>query len=731
MAYSWRAGRTTAYDISKRWQEECVLSDESLLTTGRPIWSVENLEDLKDRFVDRPDFSGGTFEAKFEQQLAGAPQPTIQLAAECLYLYFLVAAGVGEDAKRGLIERVLGWMEDPPSLPDNLVKGLQFGLMGTGQGYNQFRPHQLWFLIESVLALKRLSDAERRQELADPWRTKELLESIPLRSAYIMRNVLLHLFHPETFEDIAGHKHKERIARHYGQLTDETDVDRALLEIRRRMEQERGGRFDFYMSEVRREWDPREGPRRAWFVRGANVQGKNLVPKWLAEGFCSIGWLRIGEIVPPVTQQQIYGTLKQGYPDASPNTLRNWAGQLRRFVNEMSEGDLVVTVDGSTVHFGVITSPEVEWVLADDSLEAEVAEVEDCPRRRSVAWSPITAQREDLPLAVASKLKALLTVTEVTDVLPELENILRGDEGDDGDEEDGDVKLLPVEHHLREPAPELARRLHLPIEWLTELVDLLRDKQQVILFGPPGTGKTYVATKLAEHLVEDPGDTQLVQFHPSYAYEDFFEGYRPAQSEAGTIVFELQPGPLRLLAAEADKNPGRTYILVIDEINRANLAKVFGELYFALEYRETAIRLQYSPGDPFTLPRNLYFIGTMNTADRSIALVDAAMRRRFYFMRLAPSEPPVDHLLRRWLADEEHPPLAADLLDELNRRIDDADAAIGHSYLMAAPSHDATGYVKVWKRAIIPLLEEHFLGTGRDVEAELGFAAVFGAVQRQ
>ena len=151
--------------------------------------------------------------------------------------------------------------------------------------------------------------------------------------------------------------------------------------------------------------------------------------------------------------------------------------------------------------------------------------------------------------------------------------------------------------------------------------------------------------------------SKLVQFHPSYTYEDFFEGFRPKEADSGTgaLTFELTPGPFRLFAETAKANPTTSYILIIDEINRANLAKVFGELYFLLEYRDEAISLQYSPKEEFTLPPNLFIIGTMNTADRSIARIDNAMRRRFAFIELDPRIPPVQGLLSRWLDKQKLP----------------------------------------------------------------------------
>src|ERR1700691_5002779 len=173
-------------------------------------------------------------------------------------------------------------------------------------------------------------------------------------------------------------------------------------------------------------------------------------------------------------------------------------------------------------------------------------------------------------------------------------------------------------------APEFAAELLMDQAELAKITDLLWERKQVIFYGPPGTGKTYLASKLARYLTED-GAVKLVQFHPSYTYEDFFEGFRPKSAEGGTgaLTFELTPGPFRLFAETAKANPTTSYILIIDEINRANLAKVFGELYFLLEYRDEAISLQYSPKEEFTLPESLFVTGTMNTADRSIARIDA------------------------------------------------------------------------------------------------------------
>lgn len=261
-----------------------------------------------------------------------------------------------------------------------------------------------------------------------------------------------------------------------------------------------------------------------------------------------------------------------------------------------------------------------------------------------------------------------------------------------------------------EPQSELgplADELLLPLGFLEEVEELLRDKRQIIFNGPPGTGKTYVARKLAERLVDGNGTVELVQFHPSYAYEDFVEGYRPR--EEGGEGFELVDGPLKRMAKIADENPDAIHILVIDEINRANIAKVFGELYFLLEYRRQKIDLQYSR-NPFELPWNLLFIGTMNTADRSIALVDTALRRRFYFAPFFPDEPPIEGLLDRWLA-RHRPELAwvGDVVRRANALLQDRHLAIGPSHFMREGLTERWVGL-IWEHSVLPTLSEHFFG---------------------
>ena len=166
-----------------------------------------------------------------------------------------------------------------------------------------------------------------------------------------------------------------------------------------------------------------------------------------------------------------------------------------------------------------------------------------------------------------------------------------------------------------------------------------------------------------------------------------------------------------MIADEAAANPDATFILVIDEINRGNVAKILGELYFLLEYRGDKVNLQYSD-EPFSLPENLWFIGTMNTTDRSIALVDAALRRRFYFFGFFPDEPPIKGLLRRWL-DKNNPDLiwVADLVARANDKLGDRHMGIGPSHFMKEdPPLNEDRVRFIWEQAVMPYIEEQSFG---------------------
>nr|WP_062338848.1 DUF4357 domain-containing protein [Herbidospora sakaeratensis] len=474
------------------------------------------------------------------------------------------------------------------------------------------------------------------------------------------------------------------------------------------------------------------GPSRAWLIRGSNVAGVNLVQRlWLPEQRVSLAASRLREGVSQgMTKDQLRGFVEEDYASRPYSERSRLVDEFHIFLSRMKPGDTVCTISNGLLHVGEVTG-DVEQVTSDANRSN---------LRRPVEWQSIGYTYEELPEELQQKLSTQDDVVDLTSVEALLVGLGRSDEelldeaeGLDGDST-GEIPAIVARRELElpEPTKELADDLLIhDVEWLREVRDLLWDDRQLVLYGPPGTGKTFLALKLAEFLGGGPEQVKLVQFHPSYAYEDFFEGFRPKEDpETRQVAFRLTAGPLRELADLASREGNRhvPHFLIVDEINRANLAKVFGELYFLLEYRNKSVRLTYS-GDDFALPPNLFVIGTMNTADRSIALVDAAMRRRFSFVELSPRIEPTRGLLRRWLEREEHDREPADLLDILNRRIVDADFRIGPSYLMKKGVYREGGLERAWRTKILPLLEEHHYGEGVDVEQRYGLKALRAAIE--
>lgn len=244
--------------------------------------------------------------------------------------------------------------------------------------------------------------------------------------------------------------------------------------------------------------------------------------------------------------------------------------------------------------------------------------------------------------------------------------------------------------------------------------------RNVVLCGPPGTGKTWAVQQFAKRF--DPARVQFVTFHQSYAYEEFVEGLRPQVTGNNQLEYAVLPGVFRKACDQAADDPEHDHLLVIDEMNRANVAKVFGELITLIEDDKRAgaanalrVTLPYS-GKPFAVPNNLFILGTMNTADRSIALLDHALRRRFVFIEVLP-EPDL-------LGDVGGVDLAA-VLRGLNKRVTkhlDRDHRIGHSYLHGLADTGELHFA--WYNRVVPLLREYLHGEPGRLREVLGGAFV-------
>ena len=759
-------GFDKVYAAASTWVEHALKADDSLFDPGKAIWTAAGLKELRERFLDRPDYGSGGFYDKLRQQLEDSPPEVYQLMAEVLYTQFLVVwhTGMGVAAKREQFEQVLGWGAPVRTIPEHLVEGLAPGI-ARSMTFTLHRPYHVAFIIEFVEQWKELSASERDRYLQDHWAFKEFVTNLPFRGRLLkdrpntpgaQREALLHLVHPDHFEGTVSIQQKETIAgasafAHF--LTEPaTDVDARLAQIRRGLEAELGSDFDFYDrgeegANIRARWDLEADP---WdeFVRQAQqyLDSGRLAEDELNHKLEIAAGLETARAAVLAGESDWHDPLKRAlrsrpghpidyrlladfstwcsdHPEDALQALQSlWQGSspsiadpIRAFTNRLPDDALRGAVGNSTNVIAVL----LMGLDAREYPPYRVGVFNQAYDRTGYGKPAPNADEADVYEHALGFLDRF--IEEAGERGVELKNRLKAQSvvwqipGMDRGEETGDPvpPVVDEETEVRTAVPpqELAAELMWEPERLRMVIHGLEDKGQVIFQGPPGTGKTFVARRIAQWYQQQGGNYRIIQFHPSYTYEDFVEGFRPTITETGQAGYELTPGPLRRIAEQAEANPEGKFILVIDEINRGNLAKILGELYFLLEYRGEEMLLQYSR-EPFRLPKNLWLIGTMNTTDRSIALVDAALRRRFYFFGFYPDEPPVRGLLRRWLAKNEPEAMwVADLVDAANRKLDDRHLGIGPSHFMKQdPPLDEPRVRFIWEQAVLPYIEEQFFG---------------------
>ena len=754
-------GAEKVYQAASLWVERALKSDDSLFTPGEAIWSSKWLGEARQLLLDNDDASGNFIEW-WEQRLQHSPPEVYQLFGETLYVFFLTPNTPQDPQnKRQQIKRVLEKSSLALDIPSDLGDALA-GLMGGGRGFQSSRPYYLGFLIEFAEQWKQQLPDEQNRLLNDPWAFKGFVQGLNFQSVLLQNNpnaihaqreALLHLVHPDTFEGMVSVDHKNRVTKTFKDLTDQStdDVDRQLEQIHRILEPHYGaGTHFFYKPEIHRQWN---SELRDYTGKTYPENGGAQSPDGWDDFVRQALYVDSGKLEADEINKREMGKDLAAARSAVLDSTSNWH-ELLQYALRSRGGD------------------PIDWRLLDDFnrwcsgyTEQALAALQTLWRESSVSVTEriraFVRMSPDSPLrgkgsaygSSMSVISGLLMGLDVEQYPPFRAGMFdsaydrtgykkpggRANEATlyehalgflDRFIEEASERGLELQNRLyaqsvvwgiwemREEEPpqpepgtlqELAARLHIPVSFLEEINSLLEDKKQVIFQGPPGTGKTYVAQALANHLVVEEKQVTLVQFHPSYSYEDFVQGYRPKTADGGQVAFELRDGPLLRIAERAKADPGGKHYLIIDEINRGNIAKVFGELYFLLEYRDTPIPLQYSE-EPFSLPPNLYIIGTMNTADRSIALVDLALRRRFYFVEFHPNEKPIKDLLRNWLKDKA-PDMTcvADVVDRANDKLNDRNAAIGPSYFMKDDLDEAT-VKRIWEHSVLPYIEERLFG---------------------
>lgn len=467
-------------------------------------------------------------------------------------------------------------------------------------------------------------------------------------------------------------------------------------------------------------------PYKYWRI-GTKLGGKKSIWENMREGeFIAIGGPDLGDLSDIQYSRESKNKLKtlmnEKYPNA-PGTVGYQTQQIFNFVTVIKENDVVMASDGSVV-LGI------GRVTGDYFFEAN----SEYPHRRNVDWLSLKEWEMPNPEGLQTKVK---------EIKKYVQNLIEVEKN-----------ILDSESISPSAGGQMVRMKFSGI--IGRAQKILERKKQVILYGPPGTGKTFWAYRAACELAalqnlkgnyknlnesqkdkiinnknQNEGFVRFCCFHPEYGYEDFIEGYRPIENK-GQLFFKPRDGFFKKLCDDATKNPTNNYFLIIDEINRGDIPRIFGELITLIETDKRGMSLILPvSGNIFQVPENIMIIGTMNTADRSIALLDTALRRRFGFIELMPDFDVLEDNvlegipLRLWLKT-------------LNQRIcknigkDARNLQIGHAYLMhnGKTINSFKKFAQIIQEDIIPLLEEYCYEDYAILEKLLGTALIDNAQMR-
>lgn len=407
------------------------------------------------------------------------------------------------------------------------------------------------------------------------------------------------------------------------------------------------------------------------------------------EGIMAIGWGEIGDLSTFPTKD----AMKQKMKECFDPTLSyiNAAHATWQFANEMKLGDIIFVKKG--MHYiigkGVVTSN----YIFDPSRNDEYKNI------RQINWT----HKGEWKHPGKAVVKTLTDITPYTDYVKTLNALFEDEVIEETEEVEVQYPIYTEEDFLNE--------VYMNENTYDLLVNLLRNKKNIIMQGAPGVGKTFAAKRLAYSMmkVKDPNRVMMIQFHQSYSYEDFIMGFRPASTG-----FELKKGPFYNFCKKAELDLENDYYFIIDEINRGNLSKIFGELFMLIENdkRGVASQLLYSD-EKFSVPKNLYIIGMMNTADRSLAMLDYALRRRFAFFEFSPAFRTDG--FRQYLQNKNNKKFnnLITVIEKLNIAIENDESlgrgfCIGHSYFCTDKPIDDMWLNGVITYEIIPLLNEYW-----------------------
>ena len=441
-----------------------------------------------------------------------------------------------------------------------------------------------------------------------------------------------------------------------------------------------------------------EDKERFWLI--APGEQARLWEDFKQNKIVAIGCDELGDLTQYADKETIRKKLQE--VDGVDNSKKNDTHACWEFSRVMKIGDHVFAKKGNShiIGYGKITSGY--------QYEASRKEYQ---HTRGVEW--LSEGEWKLPEGIQPHMKMLTDITDSSELLDTILSLT----GKSIPQHPPEVALEPY------PLFKAIQDVFLDEATFREILGVLSRKKNIILQGPPGTGKSFIAQRIAYAKIgaKDPTRVETIQFHQSYSYEDFMQGYRP--NENGE--FDLRNGIFYEFCKKAQRDPDNIYVFIVDEINRGNLSKIFGELMLLIENDKRgpnfAVSLTYakSTEDRFYIPENLYLIGTMNTADRSLAMVDYALRRRFCFFDL---EPQFNHPQFRLYLSKKG--VLTDVIDKILDRMGDLNAQIasdtknlgpcyriGHSFFCPSKDDillDSQWYQLIIRHEIAPLIREYW-----------------------
>lgn len=712
-------------EAAEIWKTKAFLKSGSIFSAQK-LWTIEGLKELEQHFVNNPDASDGRFWPKLESQLAPTSPQVKQLAAEMNWLLLLCPSNISIENKQINIANVWAWSGSP--LPDSASLLLDSttlkGVGSAGPGFNNHRWLELAYCIKVCLAFKNLQKTEQENLISDGWQFAEWLQSTQKSSSRQFRHMLLFLLFPDNFERIFSSGDRKAVALAFSSLSQKQvnkltpfELDKKLFSIRTELEtQSPTAELDFYEAPLNVRWGAMEfKPATEEFLLDSEAPITETLRKFIAQA-------QAGKSLSTSNYRKSYRNLSIAVSFGQGNYAHiPWIGFFgtdQRPQNGIYPVFLLYKqLNILTLAYGISETehPDLAWDLPQTVPSIKQYFSEHYGQDPMRYGSSLLAEVFDLNQNIDySKLSEALD--KMIDQYLLAFNALNQSVSE---------YVVPPHYSINDALKEL----FMPREALEGMIERLKRKHNIILQGPPGVGKTFVAQRLAYAFMNeaDPDRVAMVQFHASYSYEDFVQGYRPSNNG-----FKLKNGVFYEFCVKAQNDPNRKYVFIIDEINRTNLSKVFGELLMLIEgdKRNISIPLIYSDSiaQKFGVPKNVYIIGLMNTADRSLAMVDYALRRRFVFIDVAPgfdTEAFKDFLLAKGAENDLIQRIIKDMAD-LNDEIENDRAnlgrgfCIGHSYFCSLSSDNEAAdkwYQDVIRWEILPLLREYWFDDSKKLES--------------